>query len=129
MDAELPKRQTSAVQLHCEADESSQKHLLVVSDIPPFFQSEIITTTTTTPTTTTTQFSEKVRIATGSKKSPKRLAIEVEGRERPYLGDDGTKRYLVMVGDNLVRGRDAIVRHIVKYQRTPLRCAAQEVTK
>ena len=55
LDAELPKRQTSAVQLHCEADESSQKHLLVVSDIPPFFQSEIITTTTTTtPTTTTT---------------------------------------------------------------------------
>lgn len=64
------------------------------------------------------QFCEKLRIATGAKKSPKRLAIEAEGRERPYLGADPTKRYVVMAGDSLYRARDAIGRPIVKCQRT-----------
>ena len=53
-------------------------------------------------------FCEKLRIATGAKKSPKRLAIEAEGRERPYLGADPTKRYVVMAGDSLYRAREKL---------------------
>ena len=59
------------------------------------------------------QFCEKVRIATGSKKSRKGLAIEAEGREHPYLGDDGSKRYRVTNGTNLHLRRDELGRHEV----------------
>ena len=64
--------------------------------------------TTTTTTTSTTNYWSLIQKDGGTKKSPKRLAIEAEGRERPHLGDDGTKKYLVMAGVNLVRGRDEI---------------------
>jgi len=63
-------------------------------------------------------FVEKVRIATGAKKSRKRLAIDEEGEECPYLGDDASKRYLVMAGESLYLGRDALGRQMVKHQRT-----------
>jgi hypothetical protein len=63
-------------------------------------------------------FCEKVRVATGAAKSRKRLALEAEGREVPYLGDDGSKRYLVTAGTNLYLARDELGRHVVKCQRT-----------
>ena len=62
-------------------------------------------------------FCEKLRIATGTKKTSKRLAIEAEGRECPYLGDDGSKSYLVMAGSQLFTSRDAIGRQVVKCRR------------
>lgn len=63
-------------------------------------------------------FCERVRIATGAKKSRKRLAIEAEGRQVPYLGDDARARYLVPAGTSLYKARDAIGRPVVKSQRT-----------
>jgi len=61
-------------------------------------------------------FCEKMRIATGAKKSRKRLAIDAEGRDCPYLGDDGKRRYVVTAGTNLLLARDAIGRQIVRCQ-------------
>lgn len=60
-------------------------------------------------------FCEKVRIATGTKKSRKRLAIEAEGRDQPFLGHDSRKRYLVMQGERLHLARDAAGRSVVRH--------------
>ena len=64
------------------------------------------------------EFCEKVRIATGTKKCLKRLAIEAEGREETFLGNDGKKRDLVKAGTNPYLARDEIGRQVVKCQRT-----------
>lgn len=67
---------------------------------------------------TLADFCEQIRIVTGAKKSRKRLAIEAEGRDIPYLGDDGKKRYLVVSGMSLYKARDDCGRSIVKCRRT-----------
>eukprot|EP00928_Gymnodinium_smaydae_P047401 TRINITY_DN31633_c0_g1_i1.p1 TRINITY_DN31633_c0_g1~~TRINITY_DN31633_c0_g1_i1.p1 ORF type:complete len:286 (-),score=58.85 TRINITY_DN31633_c0_g1_i1:117-974(-) len=63
------------------------------------------------------EFCEKVRMATGGKKSRKRLAIEAEGEDQPYLGTDASKRFLVPAGTSLYRTRDEIGRQVVKCRR------------
>lgn len=67
---------------------------------------------------TLAEFCEKIRIVTNTKKSRKRLAIEAEGADIPYLGDDGKGRYLVVAGMSLYKAKDSIGRSVVKCRRT-----------
>jgi len=64
------------------------------------------------------QFLEKLRIASGTKKSRKRVAIEAEGNPEPFLGDDENKGFYAEHGTRLFFARDEIGRQVVKQQRT-----------
>jgi len=59
-------------------------------------------------------FCEKMRIATGKKKSRKRSLIEAEGDAVPFLGNDPRGKYLCFKGDRLVARRDEIGRPVVR---------------
>lgn len=63
------------------------------------------------------QFLEKLRLATGTPKSRKRLAIEAEDQEEPFLGDDETKGYYADPGTSLFFARDEIGRQVVSQRK------------